>query len=54
MEPNIPPARPEGAQLALAQARADQLVDALRPQTARLRPDAHSALTFQPDEEPGE
>jgi hypothetical protein len=51
LEPNIPPATPEGAQLAQAQARADQLLDALRPLTSRLRPDADSALTFRPDPE---
>jgi hypothetical protein len=51
LEPDIPPDPPEGAQLARAQAGASQLLDALRFQTARLQPDADSALTFQPDPE---
>jgi len=33
-----------------AQARVDQLLDALRRQTERLPPDADSALTFSPAE----
>ena len=51
MEPNIPPALPQGAELAGAQARVDQLLDALHLHTARLPPDADSALTFRPDPE---
>jgi hypothetical protein len=51
MEPNTPLARPEDAGLAQAQARANQLLDALRLETARLPPDADSALTFRPDPE---
>jgi len=35
-----------------AQARVDQLLEALRRETERLGPDADSALTFQPDEAP--
>ena len=56
MEPNIPPdlpqgAQPDAAQLRSAQTKADQLLNALRLQTARLRLDADSALTFRPDPE---
>jgi hypothetical protein len=54
LEPNIPPARPEGAQLERAQARVSQLLDALRRQTGRLAPEADSALIFRPDAEPAE
>jgi hypothetical protein len=41
-------------QLARAQARVNQLLDALRRQTERLAPEADSALVFLPDREPGE
>ncbi|MGA2882425.1 MAG: hypothetical protein ABSG13_26015 [Bryobacteraceae bacterium] len=37
-------------QLERAQARVDQLLEALRRKTERLSPDADSALTFRPDE----
>lgn len=37
-------------QLERAQARVDQILDALRRETERLRPEADSALTFRPDE----
>ena len=36
-------------QLNRAQARVDQLLDALRGETQRLAPDAESALTFDPE-----
>jgi len=36
------------AALERAQARVDELLDALRSQTARLAPDADSALTYEP------
>jgi hypothetical protein len=39
-------------QLARTQARADQLLDALRSQTQRLAPEAESALIYQPDARP--
>jgi hypothetical protein len=39
-------------QLKRAQARVDALLEALRRETARLGPDADSALTFRPDEAP--
>jgi len=44
LEPDIPV-----DQLERAQARVDQLLDALRDQTKRLAADADSALTFRPD-----
>jgi hypothetical protein len=37
-----------------AQAREDQLLSALRRETARLGPDADSALVYQPDAEQAE
>jgi hypothetical protein len=37
-------------QLARAQARVDQLLEALRRETQRLPPDAESALTFNADQ----
>ncbi len=49
MEPNTLPGRLEDAELAQARARAAQLLDALRLETARLPPDADSALTYRPD-----
>ena len=49
MEHDIP-----ADQLARAQARVNQLLDALRRQTERLAPEADSALVFLPDREPGE
>jgi hypothetical protein len=51
LEPDIPPDQPEGAQLERAQARVDELLEALRRETARLSWDAESALTFRPDNE---
>jgi hypothetical protein len=39
-------------QLERAHARVDPLLEALRHETARLEPDADSALTFHPDEAP--
>jgi hypothetical protein len=39
-------------ELERAQARVDPLLEALRRETARLGPDADSALTFHPDEAP--
>jgi hypothetical protein len=38
-------------QLERAQARVEQLLVALREETARLAPDADSALVFRPDAE---
>jgi hypothetical protein len=38
-------------QLERAQARVDQLLDALRSESERLSSDAESALTFRPDAE---
>jgi hypothetical protein len=38
------------SELERAQARVDQLLEALRRQTERLSPDADSALTFSPCE----
>ena len=46
MKPDIP-----AEQLAGAQARVSQLLDALRRETEHLRPEADSALTFRPDTE---
>jgi hypothetical protein len=42
------------ADLERAQARVDQLLDALRRETARLGPEVDSALVFRPDAEQAE
>jgi len=42
------------AELERARARVDQLLDALRGETARLAPDADSALSYRPAAEQAE